>query len=116
MIYAVLLILLPALLCCGIVFVWSIHSASRRLSRILRWSAIIWAILATATFTAGAYAHSQCNGDWLYGPYDCQVLSDELSHALMASAILTFLAGSVFGLFLLVFGGLTEVLARRKTT
>lgn len=112
--YAIILVLGPVYLACGLAVAWSYASWSDRLPQFLRRCAVFWAITLTLAWLAIALTEILCEDSWLFGYRDCTGIYDEVANTIAAISLLSYGAGIVFGVVLLIWGGIVEALARSR--
>lgn len=112
---AVVLILLgPALLICLGFLAWSRNSGLPRLSRVIRNSALFWLVILTLTFHYVVFASANCGGNWLYGYGSCNHMTQAMANASAPVMLISWSIGALYGVLLLIIGGILEWRARHK--
>ncbi|UWQ94487.1 hypothetical protein K3728_12265 [Rhodobacteraceae bacterium M385] len=102
----------PLYLICGLFLLWAWFSAGFKLARILRYSALFWAVWLTLCFALMLYAMGNCDGNWLYGFGRCDSLAVESANFIITLAGISLAVGVLYGVLLLVGGAITEIVIR----
>ncbi|WP_341861952.1 hypothetical protein [Gymnodinialimonas sp. 57CJ19] len=104
----------PLYLICGLFLLWAWFSASFRLARTLRYSAIFWAVWLTLCFCAMMFAMGDCSGNWLYGFSQCTTFSADGADFVVTVAAISLAVGVLYGALLLGGGAIAEIVGRRR--
>jgi hypothetical protein len=98
----------PVYLICAVWWFWSSRSSSDRLARILKYSAIFWAIVLTLVFAFAVTVEIDCGGIPFYGSRQCGFLPSNVADPTIGVFVLSYGFGLIYGTFLSLVGGIVE--------
>jgi len=105
-----------ALIPIAISWIWARYTSVESSRKVLRYSAIICAILFFVLFALFAWIDAQCGGNILYGYTDCASVSDGFAARVTNIVFLSTAAGMIYAALLFMFSGILEIIrwARRR--
>ena len=98
----------PVYLICAVLWFWSSRSRSDRLARILKYSAIFWAIVLTLVFAFGVTVKVDCGGIPFYGSRQCGFLPSNVADLTIIVFALSYGFGMIYSTFPSIVGGIVE--------
>lgn len=107
-------IMSPTYLICVVFYLWSRKSRVPALARLLRSSAIFWAIVLTLTFHFAVLVIATCDGNILYGFTECRLVPRDIANSSLAVIAYSFAGAAIYAAALALIGLFTEWRAARK--
>lgn len=111
--FGFLFLYLPALIVCGLFYLWGRKTRRATLGPTLRRSAVFWIVILFGCYTVVVAGLLLCQGDMLYGYTACRGLPTALANA----SFLLWFGGTaialIYGVTLALFGAFAEWRNRR---